>query len=124
MRRAQVGYRRVLLAPFPLLFFASLALASWFPPALLSFSAGQTHSLSLDLFNISKVGDPGLGGTEPDLPAGLKLRALFEGSDTQCTGGGVMWRRGIDGRAAIRAEGVSAFVAAFGDLDINLGRSG
>ena len=58
-------------------------------------------------------------------PPALSLRresgALCDCPDTQAIALRIVHRTGIDRGAAIAAEGVKAFVAAFGSLDIGLG---
>ena len=60
-------------------------------------------------------------------PPALSLRseggALCDCPDTQAIALRIVYRTGIDRRAAIAAEGVEAFVAAFGGLDKSLRRA-
>ena len=62
-------------------------------------------------------------GPPPDLALRRKLRALIEAADTQRVHPRIRGRRCVDGRAAIRAEGLRAPVAAFRSLDVNLRRA-
>src|ERR1700692_2786573 len=79
------------------------------------------RSLSLNLLDVTEVGDPGLRGTEPDLSARPQLGALFERPDAQPIGLCVMGRSGVDRGAAIGTERVCALITALGRLDVDLG---
>jgi hypothetical protein len=78
-------------------------------------------SLSLNLLDVTEVGDPGLRGTEPDLSARPQLGALFERADAQPIGLCVMGRSGVDRGAAIGTERVCTLITALGRLDVDLG---
>src|SRR5580693_5808323 len=67
--------------------------------------------------------DPTERGPAPALPLRLEGRALGDRPDPQRVNLRVVDRTGIDRRAAIPAEGVAAFVAAFGRLHIAFRRT-
>ena len=81
-------------------------------------SAGR-RLLFLHHQHIADFAQPSLGRPVPDLFRRLQFGPLVNGTDTQTQH---FWRptdrRGIDGRTAIGAKGLDAFIAAFRDLDI------
>src|SRR5258705_12010575 len=85
------------------------------------FEAGPALLLlARELGDALEARGPGRRRLAPDLPARRQRGALVEGADPQRVGRRVADRAGVDGRAAIRAEGLGALVAAFRRLDINL----